>query len=280
MEVIMAISKKSNPTPTLTEAKVAPADILRSVIVAAGATRTAALTLCYAAAAFILRVNHFADAKSKEYMTKPDAIEYLQKEVQKQAGVQGNMLNLYIRNASTLAGTLTGSMKMFSPTIQELANATSADQMATILSDWMEKNNGRRIESMNTLSEALGYKTSRPAPVAKMTADVAVTRVANVMKTVEKAIADKGLRVNQSTLAQAVVGQMHNKVAMAREAIKAITELDDLKALINFIHEQEKLLKARNTRLSEHAQEAVKSTPKTKTTGAKVPRSAPARTQV
>lgn len=276
----MAISKKSNPVPTVTEAKVAPADILRSVIVAAGATRTAALTLCYRAAAFILRVNHFADAKAKEYMTKPDAIEYLQKEIQKQAGVQGNMLNLYIRNASTLAGVLTGSMKMFSPTIQELAQADTADRMGEILSDWMEKNHGRRVDSMNTLSEALGYKTSRPTPVAKMTAETATTRVANAVKTVEKAIADKGLKLKESTLAQAVVGQMKNKVAMAREAIKAITELDDLKALISFIQEQEKFLKAQQARLRDHASEAVSKTPRTKTAGAKVPRQAPARTQV
>jgi len=275
----MAISKKSNPVPTLTEAKVSPADILRSVVIAAGATRTAALTLCYAAAAFILRVNHFADVKSKEYMTRSDAVEYLQKEVQKQAGVQGNMLGIYIRNASTLAGVLTGSMKMFSPTIQELANATTADDMAVILSDWMEKNNGRRIESLSSLSEALGYKTSRPTPVAKMTAETAVQTVDNAIKKVEKAIADKGLKVKESTIAQTMVSRMTNKSTIAREAIKAITEVEELHALIVFIKEQEKLLKARNTRASEAAQESVKDTPKTKTAGATRPRRAPAHTQ-
>ncbi len=272
----MAITKKSNPAPTATEAKVLPADLLRSVIVAAGATRTAALTLCYAAAAYILRVNHFCDAKHKDYMTRSDAVEYLTKEIHKQAGVQGNMLALYIRNASTLAGILTGSMKMFSPTIQRLALAGTPDEMVSILSGWMDQNNGRRIESMDTLSNALGFKTSRPTPVAKMTAETAVQRVTNVMKTIEKAVSDKGLKVQESSLAQAMVGQVRNKSTVAREAIKAITEIEELHALIAFIQQHEKTLKA----LSARATASVKAEKGKKVPGAKVPRQAPARTQV
>lgn len=279
----MAISKKTNPTPTLTEAKVAPEAILRSIVVAAGAFRTAACTLCYGAAAFILRVNHFADAKSKEYMTKPDAIEFLQKEISKQAGVLGNMCNLYVRNASALAGILTGSMKMFSPTIQQLANATTPDQMISILSNWMETNHGRRIESLSNLSEALGYKTSRPVAAAKLTAETAVAKVTNALKVVEKAMDTKGLRLPEKTLAQAVVGQVKNKSTVAREAIRQIRDVDELHALITFIREYEKELKASLSRLADKATEAVKQDTKTKSKskpGARSPRQAPARTQV
>lgn len=249
------LSKKTNPTPTVTTAKVTAPDMLRAVLVAGKATRTAALQLCYTSAAYILIVNHFTDSKAKGYMTRPDAVDYLCKQISDQAGVKGNMLDLYIRNASKLVGILVGSIKMFSPTIQRLGNATTPDEMVGILSDWMEGNHERKIESMSQLSEALGYKTSRPTrpQTDSEKAAKAPERIANVIKGVEKlAAAVGGTKLKESSVAQAVVSNVKSPVTFAREAIKRITELDDLHALELAIKAQITFLK----RLSQQAKSA------------------------
>lgn len=226
------IQKKTNP-PTHTEAKVTPPDMLRSVIIAGRSTRTAALQLCYASAAFILLVNHFQDAKADGYMTKTDAVKYLEKQIKEQAGVQGGMLDLYIRNASALVGCLVGSAKMFSSTIAACAVADTPDDIIGILSKWMDDNNGKRIESMSNLSEALGYKTSRPVPASDkaLTPDKAITRVENVMAAVEKITGSGKGKVREQQVAQTIVAQAKSPATFAREAIKQVTDEGDLKSI-------------------------------------------------
>ncbi|HEY6019096.1 MAG TPA: hypothetical protein VIY48_04125, partial [Candidatus Paceibacterota bacterium] len=230
-------------------------DMLRHVIVAGKSARTAALELCYSAAAYILLVNHFLDTKSEGYMTKADAIEYLQKQIAEQAGVKGGMLNLYIRNASTLAGVLTGSLKMFGPTIIQLAKAETPADMVHILSKFMDENNAKRVDSMSALSEALGYKTSRPTGAAEreLTPEKAVTKASNAMKSIEKIVGTGKGKVSETKIAQAVVSQVKSALIFAREAIKSITEEDDLKAIEAAVKEQRATLK----RLSTQAKDTV-----------------------
>lgn len=265
----MVTSVKTNP-PTHTEAKLSGADILRQVVQSAKAARTSALLLCYSAALYILKVSHFTDTKSKDYMTRSDAVAFLQKQIKDQADVQGKMLDIYIRNANVLAGILLGSTKMFSPTIQRIAQAETAESAVEILSDWMEQNNGRRIESMSNLSEALGYKTGRPTPTAAQTPAQVVQRVANTVKNVEKAMSDGKVRVKESEVAKAVVAVASSKLTFAREAIKQITEEDDLRAL-------EQVIKDRRIELRTIAKEAPAKL-KARTTelmGGKAPRKRP-----
>jgi hypothetical protein len=260
----MAIVNKSNAVPNVTEAKIDPADMLRQIIVAGKAARTAALELCYSAACFILLVSHFKDAKAKGYMTRSDAVEYLKKEIKAQAGVQGGMLDIYIRNASTLAGALMGSVKMFSPVLQRMGLCEKPADMSAILADWMDKNHAdkaarRQIDSLSALSEALGFSTGRkPAGGTGLTADRVGDRIAATVKAVEKIVmeGDKaGKKVSARTITSAIANSIPatQSLSLAREAVKRMTDEDDLKALETAIAEQRQNLKA----LAAKAKEAV-----------------------
>lgn len=251
------ITQKTNP-PKFTESKVTPADMLRTVLVAGKSTRTAALQLCYSSAAFILLVNHFCDVNDKKrYMSKSDAIAYLQKQISDQADVKGGMLDLYIRNASQLCTVLLGSPKMFSDTIQRVAAAEDPDTIVSILSKWMDDNHGKRVESMSNLSEALGFKTGRPnTPAATLnTPTKAVEKIDNALTAIEKAVDKgdvKGLRDQQ--ISQVVAAHIKSKVALAVEAIKQIAEEAELKAVEAAIKDHRKTL----ARLSADAKANVK----------------------
>ena len=234
--------KKTNPVPTVTDAKVQPPDMLRYVLVTGKATHTAALSLCYAAAGFILLVNHFRDAKADGYMNKADAIEYLSKQIAEQANVKGKMLDIYLRNASILAGALTGSSKLFSSTIQEIGTAATPEEIGGLIADWFDKTQAskpmhKKVESLSGLSEALGYSTGRPAKPTPFTADKAPSTIASAMKKVEAIVgAGKG-QVREQVIAQAVVNNAKSPATFAREAIKKITDTDELKALTAFIND-------------------------------------------
>lgn len=253
----MATVNKTNAVPQVTEAKIALPDMLRSVIVQAKATRTAALELCYAAASYILLASHFRDAKAKDYMTRSDCREYLAKQIKDQANVQGGMLDLYLRNADKLAGILIGSAKMFSPVLQRIGQAEKPEQATAILSKWSDEHllkitgSGDRQTSMRALSEALGYSTGRKAAqTGGLTADTGkvTERVTNTVKAVEKLVTE-GDKTGKKIHARVVTSAIANAIpaaqslSLAREAVKRITDEDDLKALETAIAEQRKTLK-------------------------------------
>lgn len=253
----MSTVNKANAVPTVTEAKIALPDMLRSVIVSAKATRTAALDLCYAAATFILLANHFKDAKAKDYMTRSDAREYLQKQIKAQAQVEGGMLDLYIRNADKLAAILTGSAKMFSPVLQRIGTAEKPETATAELSKWADANllkitgSGDRQTSMRALSEALGYSTGRkPATGGGLVADPKAVndRIANTIKTVEKLVTGDGDKTGKKIHARVVTSAIVNAIpqmqsfSLAKEAVKRITDSEELDMLETAIKDQRKAL--------------------------------------
>lgn len=251
----MVTTVKTNAVPQVTEAKIALPDMLRSVIVSAKATRTAALDLCYNCAAFILLANHFRDSKAKDYMTRGDAVKYLAKAVKDQANVQGQMLDLYIRNADKLASILIGSAKMFSPVLQRIGMADKPEKAAQELAKWADENllkvtgSGDRQTSMRALSEALGYSTGRKAPAPGLIAEpeAVQSRVKSAVAAVEKLVTE-GDKTGKKLHARVVTNAIANAIppeqslSLAREAVKRMTDPDDLKALEAAIADQRKVL--------------------------------------
>lgn len=250
----MVSVNKSNAAPTVTEAKVSVADMFRHVIVMGKAARTAALELCYSSACYILLVSHFTDAKAKGYMTRGDAEKYLAKQIKEQAGVQGGMLDIYLRNANRLVGALTGSTKMFGPTLQQMGLVTEPEEMVKVLAGWCDKHMTdpaarRSIDSLSALSEALGYSTGRKTAPATLTSDPIKVqeRVTNTVKAVEKLVMEgdkSGKKLHARVVTNAIANAIpaEQSLSLAREAIKRITDADDLKALETAIAEQRKTL--------------------------------------
>lgn len=265
----MVTRKTTNPDMGKLTPHVSPADTLRYVLQLGRAARTAALDLCYAAASYILLVNHFTDAKAKGFMARSDAIDYLTKQLRTEAGIEGGMLDIYIRNASTLAGMIAGSPTLFGPVLKELAEAGSPKDMIPVLASWMEKNFSNRVlkgklDSLSTLSEALGYSTGRkPAGGGALTAAKVPDRIENTMKQIEKIVSEgdkSGTKVTAATVAKAITAAMptDQQLNLAKEAIARVFDLAALDVLEQYIKAQ----RQRAKQLSAKAEASVKSVKK------------------
>jgi hypothetical protein len=237
-------------TPVLTS-KVSPDAALTYTVKAGKVAHTAALGLVYAATTFILIVNHFTHADAKGFMARGKAIDHVRDTIKEQTGVKGNMLDIYIRNASTLAGIFTDNKTLLSPQIAQMAAAETPEQMAGIIQSWFEKHHEekglrRKITSLATMSEALGYSVSKRKNTGggALSKENAVERVTNQMAAVKK-IVDAGEMTDTQArqVAQAVVVNAPKPITYAIEALKRLTDEDDLDLLEVKIKERRKELK-------------------------------------
>jgi len=258
----MQTQKTNTVSPLVLTMKVTPDAMLGHVITAAKTTRTAALTLCYAAAAFILNVNMFTHAQAKGFMERGKAVDHLIDTIQEKTDVKGNMLDIYIRNASKLAGIFSGNPTLFGAQIKQLAAAETPEAQVEIISAFMDKavqdkGLARKVESLATLSEALGFKVSRrPAGGNQMTPAKVPERITNTMKQVEELVTAG--KVQEKQVAQTVALAVSNKVTLAREAIDQINDENDLDVLEAHIEKRRKVIAADHKRAKEQAADAAK----------------------
>jgi hypothetical protein len=245
------IRNTSNAVPQVTTAKVEPAAMFAAVINAAKVTHTAALGLVYSACAFLFIVNHFREAGADGYMSKADAIEYLKKEIEKQANVKNGMLNLYVRNAGELYSKIAGSAKMFLPVLQRMGTAETPDKVTSILSDWVTEQKG--VKSFSEMSQMLGFSTGRAksGTGGELTPEKAVDRATNTMTALEKFVEEGGM--SEATLAQAVVLKAKSPIIFAREAINRVTDESSLDGLLAHIEKH----RAKLAKLSADAKAAL-----------------------
>lgn len=236
---------KNNPAPTPTGAKVEPDDALRRVIQLGKAVHTAALDFCWSAAFFLLLVNYYKDPKAKGYMSKSDAIDYLEKQLREQTGVKNRMLANYVSTASQLMNGLVNNPKMFAPYLARIAGAENAEAGSAMIADWYQKEKGRKIDSMRQLMEALGESKPKQVRATPVTAAKAAERIGNAIAAIETKAADKGKAAVQAAdraVVQAVVEKVQSKLALVVEAIKRLTVEAELDAIIAAAQKQKKEL--------------------------------------
>ncbi len=250
------VKNTTNPVPQASAAKVQPDDALRRVVQLGKVVYGAALDMCWSAAFFLLLVNHFKDSKDQGFMSKSDAREYLEKKLQEQTGVKNRMLANYVATASQISSAITDNLKLFAPTVQQLANAATAEEGATILANWYQKEKGRKIESMRQLMEALGESKPKRARVVSVTPQKAAERIGNAITAMETKAADKGkaqAAAADRAVIQTVVEKVQSKLSLVVEAIKRLTQAAELDAIIQAAQDQKKEL----ARLSKEANKAV-----------------------
>lgn len=252
-----------NTTPAVLTSKVRPAQALEFTLRSAKTAHTAALQLCYSAACYILTVNVFTNAKDKAFMPRGKAIDHINEQIAEHTGVKGNMLAVYVRNASALAGVFSDNQTMFGPELAKLAAAETPEAMVTLLDkqfNAMHENKGlrRKIDSLRTLSEALGFAVSHNKPGGNaMTPAKVPERVANVMEAANKLVADG--KVTERTVAQAAVLQATKPIVYVQEAIKRLTDESECDIAEQDIKKQRKVIRERNEKLSREAAIAAKS---------------------
>ena len=262
---------KGKPAAPTLVSKVTASAALNYTAQAGKTVHTAACLLVYAATTFYLIVNHFTHPDSKEWLARGKALDAIRDAIKEKTGVKGNMLDIYLRNASTLAGIITDNKVMLSPQIAQMAAAETPEAMAGIIQTWFEKHHEekglrRKIKSLADLSEALGYSVSRHKPTGggAISAANAVERVTNQMAAVKKIVAAGEMSPTQEKqVAQAVVVNATKPVTYAIEALKRVTDEDDLDLLEVKIKERRKELKE----LAAKAQAQVKSAGKSQQNG-------------
>ena len=254
--------------PTLTS-KVSASAALTYTAQAGKTVHTAACLLVYAATTFYLIVNHFTHPDSKEWMARGKALDAIRDAIKEKTGVKGNMLDIYLRNASTLAGMITDNKVMLSPQIAQMAAAETPEAMAGIVQTWFEKHHEdkglrRKIKSLADMSEALGFSVSRNKPKGggAISAENAVERVTNQMAAVKRIAQEGELTPTQERqVAQAVVVNATKPVTYAIEALKRVVDEDDLDLLEVKIKERRKELKELAAKAAAAAKQAGQNKP-------------------
>lgn len=256
----------SKSNPVILTMTVQPADLVRRAVQCAEATHTAALQLVYTSALYLLSVSHFRNPNQQGYLTKTDAVKYLEDQISEATGVKNRMLANYITGASYLYDTLSKSANKFGTTLSALAAAKSIDDGVTVLKSWYEQAKGTRIDSIRFFLETMGYKKAAPRGATKPTPEKAIESVERMVTNIEKQFVspvDKktGKKaspiIKESQAAQAIVRTVSNKLTLAAEAIASLSTTAELDAAAQAIERRRKEVAQIERDLKTKAQESV-----------------------
>lgn len=253
----------TRPVPTVTSAVVTPADMLKRAVQLGQAAHESLLQYVFHGAGYILLVSHFKDSKAEGYLSRTAAADYLEEQLEKKLGVSSRQLRTYTSLINDIVRGLTGSAKMFGPTIQECGLAKTPEKIAQILHSWVESVKDRKIESLNGLREAFGYYTPGTARAKPMTAERANNAIERTMDTIIEKGVEKG-KVSTSDIGSKIVKVVPDQSALFAGQIEAVT---DIKVLEHVMHVAEKRIKElrdiqKKLALTERATAAVKASAK------------------
>jgi hypothetical protein len=227
------ITKKSNPALPVTNEtvtmKVTPGQAFKTICTNGIAARNSVIMFAYSVTAFLFNVSKFRDAKDNDYRSVKDAVEYVTKELASQTSVKSGMLDRYIRVGADLYGKL--NSERFADLHSKLLKATDADKCTQVISDYVkEKTN---VETLADLMRTLGYSTGhdRAKDDTKASPEARATALQKTVESITKALtkdAHKGDRVATRLVAQSVVAAVPDKLELAKQAIGAITDAEDL----------------------------------------------------